>query len=183
MLKVYITDLAAYNKGFLIGEWVTLPIEEIELDLVLNKVLRGGEAICAMEYGYELHEEMFISDYEWEDGIELFEVEEYSNIVELNKNTEPLQGLSIQELKAVRFILDEGITSDVNDAIKELDDVIVYEDTTMVDLAYSILEDCYEVYKLPSIIANHIDYNEVARTLEYESRYTKVNDDIFEYIG
>jgi len=182
MLKVYITDLAAYNKGFLIGEWVNLPMSGDELSSAIAKVLKGGEAICAMEYGYEMHEEWFITDYEWSD-IELFEVEEYMDVYALNKDIKRVEGLSIQELKAIRFLFENAIVTDVNKAIGELDDVIVYEDTTMEDLAYSVLEDCYEIYKLPAIIANHIDYTAVARTFEYEGRYTMLDNDIFEYVS
>lgn len=25
MLKIYLTDLSAYNKGYLFGEWISLP--------------------------------------------------------------------------------------------------------------------------------------------------------------
>jgi hypothetical protein len=32
MLKIYITDLAAYNSGYLRGEFITLPMEEKELE-------------------------------------------------------------------------------------------------------------------------------------------------------
>ena len=36
MLKVYITDLSAYNQGFLIGKWVSLPMamEDLENELL-----------------------------------------------------------------------------------------------------------------------------------------------------
>ena len=30
-MKIYLTDLKAYNSGHLVGEWINLPIEEIEL--------------------------------------------------------------------------------------------------------------------------------------------------------
>ena len=55
MLKIYITDLAAYNKGFLIGEWVSLPTEEKELNFKIASILKQGESVCTIEYEYERH--------------------------------------------------------------------------------------------------------------------------------
>ena len=63
MLKVYITDLAAYNSGYLIGEWVTLPIEREELTNGIQQILQLGCVDCGNS---ETHEEWFITDYDWE---------------------------------------------------------------------------------------------------------------------
>lgn len=49
MLEVYLTDLAAYNKGFLIGEWITLPCEDLEDKL--KKILDQGSCLCFLEEG------------------------------------------------------------------------------------------------------------------------------------
>ncbi len=36
MLNIYITDLAAYNKGFLYGEWIRLPMSDDNLSEAEN---------------------------------------------------------------------------------------------------------------------------------------------------
>lgn len=36
MLEIFITDLCAYNNGFLIGKWITLPLSGNELVLLKN---------------------------------------------------------------------------------------------------------------------------------------------------
>jgi len=184
MLKIYMTDLAAYNKGFLLGEWITLPMNEDKLSEAISKVLRGGEAICTLEYGYEEHEEYFITDWEFEDGLELFEVGEYSSPYTLNKELQLIEDQGNNRLKELSFLLNEGYASDVEDAISKVDDVILYEDQTMNDVAFNLMDEMYGVdYKLPAIIANNIDYDGIAYDLEIGGNYTVIANDVFEYIG
>lgn len=38
MLNIFLTDLAAYNSGELIGKWITLPLTDLELQTVINEV-------------------------------------------------------------------------------------------------------------------------------------------------
>ena len=184
MLNIYITDLAAYNKGFLLGEWISLPMDDDELKQAIEKVLRGGEAICAIEYGYEEHEEYFITDWEFEDGLELFEVGEYSSPYTLNKELQQIEEEGSNRLKELAFLLTEGFAIDVEDALEKLDDVIVHEDQTMNDVAFNLMDELYGVdYKLPAIIANNIDYDGIAYELEIQGNYTVINNDVIEYIG
>jgi len=53
----------------------------------------------------------------------------------------------------------------------------------MEDVAYSLLEECYGVDKLEPIVSNNIDYEGVARDLEYDGAYWEIGSDVFEYIG
>ena len=180
MLKIYLTDLAAYNKGFLFGEWISLPMDDDELSEAINKVLRGGEAICAIEYGYEEHEEWFVTDFEWDD-IDLCEVSEYEDIFKLNKSLQGIVDAEPYKLKAMGFLLSEGIANDIEDAFDKADDVIIYENQSLEDVAYDLMQECYNADALPSIIANHIDYEGIARDLEIEGAYTVIGNDVYEY--
>lgn len=38
MLKIYLTNLGKYNEGYLIGEWVTLPVDDDELEEVKQRI-------------------------------------------------------------------------------------------------------------------------------------------------
>lgn len=181
MLRIYLTDLAAYNKGYLFGEWVSLPCSN--LDETLSKILRAGEAMSYLECGYyEKHEEYFVTDYEWED-VELFEIGEYENIFALNEQLKLIESCSTSELKAIAFLLSEQITSNLEDAITKVDDVIIYENQTMEDVAYDLMQELYNADALPSIIANHIDYDGIARDLEIDGNYRIIGGDIYEYHG
>lgn len=71
MIRIYLTDLAAYNCGALVGKWITLPLTNEQLQIKISEVLSLGE----MAINTKDHEEWFITDYEWED-IDLFTQEE-----------------------------------------------------------------------------------------------------------
>lgn len=178
MLSVFITDLAAYNAGYLIGRWVKLPMHESELKQAIADVFKEGESAC----GSQNHEEYFLSDWEWED-YEFIPVGEYSSVYGLNTDLEVLEFKSDYELKAISFLLREGIASTIDDAIGKVEDVIVHENQSMEDVAYDLLNECYGIDKLPSIISNHIDYESIGRELDMDGRYYEVGNDIYEYCG
>ena len=183
MLKIYLTDLAAYNKGYLYGEWIELPQNQSMLNDKLHKILKDGEALCYMECGYyEKHEEYFITDYKWDD-VEIFEVDEYEHLFELNKRLEELEALEPYDHKAVSFLLSHGIANDIYDAIEKADDVVIHQNYDMSDIAYDFIRDNYNIHDLSPIIANHIDYNGIGRDLEYDGTYYEVGNDIYEYIS
>jgi antirestriction protein len=178
MLKLFITDLSAYNEGYLIGKWIRLPLSNEHIHMAISEVLCEGEAIC----GSQNHEELFTTDWEFEE-IEFFQVEEYDDVYKLNDSIKLLDKLDTSMQKAVAFLLNEGITVDVEDAILRAHDVIIHENQTLEDVAYELLEECYGVYKLPAIIANNIDYEAVARELECDGTYWESGGDVYEYCG
>jgi len=53
----------------------------------------------------------------------------------------------------------------------------------MNDIAYDLMQECYQADKLPSIIANNIDYDGIAKDLELDGNYYQYGSDIIEYIG
>lgn len=174
-MKIYITDLAAYNQGHLIGAWISLPMDEEELNGQINAILEEGASVCN-EYK---HEEAFISDYE----CDYLTIEEYDSIDGLNAIAELVDGLNEYELKAVSFLMDNNLVNDFNEAIEKYEDVIIHEDSSMEDIAYEYVNECYNLEELPSIIANNIEYNSIARELEMDGNYYVVESDIFEYLG
>lgn len=178
MLEVYLTDLQAYNEGNLVGKWVKLPISKFELVQAISEVLSQGEAVC----GSENHEEFFITDYEW-DEYKFHDIDEYENIYELNEQMQLLEFKLDYELKAISFLLSENIAVNIEDAISKVDDVRVYENMNMEDVAYDLMQECYNADTLPSIISNHIDYEGIARDLSYDGCYYELGSDVFEYVG
>jgi len=179
MLKLYITDLSAYNNGFLVGEWITLPLSGKELYLAIQSILSEGEHLCQSNSS---HEEIFITDYEWV-GLELFNVGEYDSVWDVNDDVGKLSELSPLQQKAVAFLLGEQLTYEVDDAIRKADDVTVHENQSLENVAYELLHECYNLDSLPPIIANHIDYEGVARELDYDGTYWEIDNDVFEYCG
>ncbi len=178
MLQVYLTDLAAYNAGSLVGKWVQLPLTGFELSQAISEVLTEGEHAVDGEN----HEEYFITDYEWID-VDLKEIDEYENIYNLNDELKLLVDLDKDKLKAVKFLLDEGITLDIEDAISRAEDVIIHANQSMEDVAVELIESCYDLKDIPSIIANNINYDAIARDLEHDGTYWEISGDVYEYIG
>lgn len=178
MLSIFLTDLQAYNEGHLVGMWVKLPLTKFELAQAISEVLCEGETIS----GSKNHEEYFLTDWEWQ-NYEFHDIGEYEDLYALNDALAEIEFKSDHELKAIAFLLSESLAIDIEDAINKAEDVIVHEGQTMEDIAYDLLQDCYDVDKLPPIIANNISYEDVARELEMDGTYFEVGNDIFEYVG
>jgi hypothetical protein len=165
-MKVFLTDLAAYNNGELVGKWLELPMSEDELQNSIKEVLKDGE-------------EYFITDYE----CDYMRVEEYSNIQELNEIAEQMSELDEDEIKIVNFLMTYGYAGNLDEALENIENVRIYEDMTMEDIAEQYIEECYNLDDMPSIIANNIDYKSIAVDMEIEGNYQKIDSDIYEYIG
>lgn len=174
-MEIYITDLAAYNNGYLIGDWVVLPMDEDDLKTKITEILATGAEAC----GDVEHEEIFITDYE----CDFMEISEYANPFQLNEISEQAETLSNYELRAVKFLLYNYLVKDFNEALEKYEDVIIHEDATMEDLAYDFVNEFYSLDSLPSIIANNIDYEAIGREMEMDGRYYKEDGDIYEYFG
>jgi hypothetical protein len=116
-------------------------------------------------------------------GQSIFNVGEYDSPWDVNDDLGKLSELSSYQQKAVAFLMSEQITYDIDDAIARSDDVIIHGNQTLEDVAYQILQECYDLDKLPPIIANNIDYEGVARELDIECTYWEVVGDVFEYCG
>lgn len=178
MLKIYLTDLSAYNAGSLVGRWIEVPLDEEELSTEVQEILSKGASVVG---GYN-HEEWFITDYEWED-ISLFDIEEYQDIYKLNEQLQLLNDLESYQLKSVSYLLGNGISNDIEDAINKLDDVVIHENQTMKDVAYNFIQEYYDIDSLPFILSSHIDYDALAHDMQIECNYTVQGSDVFEYLN
>ncbi len=149
MISVFITNLAKYTEGELVGQWVTLPLPEEELDKVIEEIL-GDE------------EEYFITDYETELPMD---IEEYTCVYNLNELAEQLDYLNDHDLKKVKAILEWGAYSSLEDVIDNVDNFILYEDIfTEEDLGYYFIYDA-GIYNIPDFMKNYIDYKRLGRDL------------------
>lgn len=90
MLKIYVTNLSKYNEGVLVGEWVSLPCEDIKE--VLDKISNND------------NDELFISDYETD--ISGLKIGEYEDILQLNEIAEEIEEMREDELIAFQAYLE-----------------------------------------------------------------------------
>jgi len=176
-MRVYITDLEAYNNGHLVGAWYQLPMNEDLLAESIENVLQEGKNICGDSH---FHEEYFITDYE----CDYMEIEEYSNLTKLNEIAEAMVSIDDDGVKAINFLIENQFVKDIFKAIESYEeDVRIYEDSSMEDIAYDLIEECYSFENIPDIITNNIDYEKIGRDLAIEGNYYKIDSDIYEYIG
>jgi len=178
MLKIYLTDLSAYNQGFLIGEWVSLPMDGDELKEKVSEILKKGSDECGFN---EEHEEFFITDYEFE-GTQLFKVGEYENLDELNEKCEQLVDLSEDDQKKFSYLIDYvGFSFD--DALERYEDVSIYENTTLEQIAEDFIYETIDMDNIPDIIKNNIDFKGIAYDFEISGEYESIEGDIFYFLN
>ncbi|MDA7817048.1 antirestriction protein ArdA [Sulfurimonas sp.] len=176
-MRIYITDLEAYNNGHLVGSWYQLPMNEDLLAESIENELQRGRDICGDSH---FHEEIFLSDSE----CSYMEIEEYSNLTKLNEIAESMESIDKDGVKAITFLMENHFVKDIFEAIESYEDSVrIYEDSTMEDIAYDLIQECYGLDGIPDIIANNIDYEKIGKDLEIEGSYYKVGSDTYEYIG
>ncbi|WP_152183441.1 antirestriction protein ArdA [Sulfurimonas indica] len=165
-MRVYITDLQAYNEGHLVGRWLELPVSKFELTQALSEVLNEGEVVS----GTDNHEELFITDYEADIAID-----EYDDIYKLNELAEIIDTLREDELLKLKLLSHEGynerevLTQGIDNY-----DVDIYDysnDTSFTDiyelLAYDMVQEGL-FGDVPTYLENYIDYGAIGRDLSYD---------------
>ena len=164
MLKIYLTNLGKYNEGYLIGEWVELPVSDEELEEVKKRIGIN-----------KYYEEWFITDYESDiDGVE---VNEYSNIDTLNELAEKLEELSNDEWKLdiVSACMSEGYSLD--DSIEKIDDCYIWFDCSdMEDVARQYVETCGLLDEIPEHLQNYFDFESFGRDMSFEGQFVFLNN-------
>lgn len=172
-MKIYITDLAAYNAGKLVGEWVSLPMDEDNLHEAISEVLSRGSDICKSR---EEHEEIFITDFE----SEIVTIDEYDDILQLNEVAEQLEWLNEEEIKIIKFLLNYPLANNITEALEEYCNYIIHENMEMKDIAYNVIAQSYDFDSLPSMIVSYIDYESLGKDMKMDGRYYEENGDIYE---
>jgi antirestriction protein len=175
MLKIYISNLASYNSGRLIGEWVDLPCSD--LADAIQAVLLEGQRVCGDALP---HEEFAIFDYEWEDDgmSKAYSVGEYSDPYKLNEVAEELSNLEEFERLQVQFLLYEGYEFEY--AIDNYADVTIYDyrsSTRFKDVYEMLAEDLVDegcFGEIPANLTYYIDYSAIGRDLSMD--YTEFQD-------
>ena len=163
MLRTYIANLGKYNEGFLVGEWVNLPITEEELEEVYERIGISSEPD---ENGC-IYEETAIHDYETDLPIK---VGEWDNVLELSEAIEVFEDLQEWELEVAKAILDAGYCSDILEAVERVNDYTLIEVFDDYDLGYWFYEQgCIEI---PEYLINYFDFEAYGRDISFDGTYT-----------
>lgn len=161
MLNIYLTNLGKYNEGELIGEWVSLPIGEEELNEVLDRIGISEEPDENGNY----YEECFITDFENDFG---YSVYEYESIEELNEIAKDFESRLSAGATAdiVKALIEEGGYS-IWEALNAADDCIIHADCW--DLAGVAEKFYYEtglINDVPEELRTYIDWEAVGRDMD-----------------
>lgn len=164
-MRIYISNLGAYNRGHLVGRWVDLPIDEDDLREIIKDVLNGEEAIKSRDFIWYEDEEIAIHDYELP-----FEISEYSNIFELNELAEDLEEIE-EDSDIVEVIADEllgnGYDKDtLIDVLLNREYYIVYNVVTDYELGLETYRQCQDLLPFPAEI---IDKYNIESFIDFES--------------
>ena len=157
MLQIYLTNLGKYNEGYLIGEWVKLPVDDEELEEVKKRIGIN-----------KFYEEWFITDYETDiDGLE---VNEYSNITKLNEIAEKLEDMEDYAIDIISACLSEGYSFD--DAIERIDDCYIWFNCSdMEDVAREYCETCGLLDAMPEDLQPYFDFAAFGRDMSFEGHF------------
>ncbi|WP_432775644.1 antirestriction protein ArdA [Brevibacillus gelatini] len=149
-VKIYVANLAKYNEGKLIGEWLTLPLSSEELEKRLKQIL--GE-----------DEEYAIHDYEAP-----FSINEYDNVFMINKAADVLTRYDRRVVIALCECVDN-----VEEVVRLLEsgDYSAYFDVdNLCDVAAEMVDEgCFG--SVPSSLSYYIDYEKIARDLKMDGWY------------
>ena len=110
IVKVFVSNLAKYNDGELTGKWTTLPVDDVNKD-ILDKLELGGNS----HDGY--NHDWFISDYEAP-----FKINEYDDLYDLNELAEALE--SYDTIEDVYNAIDDKESIYLPELFDDLDELI-----------------------------------------------------------
>ena len=159
-LRGFITNLGKYNEGELIGEWIEFPIDEDDLEEVLEKIGIDGEN----------YEEYFFTDYET-DIIPKLDISEYENIDNLNEFGELLQNIESYQEDLVNAIVYEYSDFDyILELLQNIDDQELIDVDNDEDLGYYIIDNIYGGVE-------QLDRNTLERYFDYEGYGADVAND------
>ena len=153
-INIYVANLDEYVKGNLVGDWVSLPIEEDAFKDFLKTI--GNP------------EEIAIHDFEDNLGLDGLKIGEYMSIEELNELAERIANIHIDDIYIVNALYEA--LEDFEQALHyyKYDNYVAYGDMTLEEIAKEHIEECYDI---PAGLENYIDYKAVARDMSYDSYY------------
>ncbi|HBF6293791.1 TPA: antirestriction protein ArdA [Clostridioides difficile] len=173
MLNIYITNLGKYNEGELIGEWAELPVNEEELQEILNRIGINEE-----------YEEYFITDFEtYMKGLE---IEEYSNIKQLNELAKKIEKLDMTDFGQLEALLegdyielDTILENDISDLLENHDFTLLDGENPSkeIELAYNSIENLGGIDNLDiETLKKYFNYKEYGECLIANGAYIASNN-------
>lgn len=157
---IYLTNLGRYNEGYLMGEWVKLPIPKDKLQDVLTRIGINQQ-----------YEEYFITDYET--LLSNLHISEYASIQELNELAEKIDGLADYDYEKLAAVLECESNMSIADVLEIIDDLDSFDLLAEVDTDEAVGEYYAEVgcifHNIPDSIQRYFDFESYGRDIRLES--------------
>lgn len=152
-VNIWIGNLGAYNRGALVGEWISLPIDPEELSKRIKKILGPYD------------EEYFIADYEAD-----FKIEEYSNPHRINEIAEEIQMVN----KDALYMILEYFYSDIEEAIEIAtrgNYMILHDIGSMRELAEVLVEEYDYIGQVPDRLRSYLDWEAIINSIDTDTQW------------
>lgn len=160
-VKVWVGNLGKYNEGNLVGRWIELPIDEDDLEKVLESIGIDNE-----EY-----EEIFIADYDL--PFDSQELGEYTSIERLNEIAERYEDLSEYEKEVFNEISSDFNLDEAFDIVEDGDYMIYSDCDDMGDVAMQYVEETGLLDNVPGDLVDYFDYQSYGRDMENNGYYIR----------
>ena len=162
MLNLFVNTWGNYNEnGADGGQWITLPMEEEELQEVLEHI---AAAMGDNDPEWAIH------DYEWESDVELGDVNEMDSISEWNDRCQEAYDLEEWEAEEIAAAMDAfGYTFPEALERQQRGSFTLYAGMDLEEVAEELINECYD---LPEFALRYFDYEAFARDLSYDG-YTE----------
>ena len=98
-------------------------------------------------------------------------IDEYDSLTKLNEIAHKMDSLEMQERTAVKLMLENYIVNSIDEAIKNIDNMICIGEDNMENVAYSYLEESGALQGMAKSLQGYFDYEALGRDMEINSSY------------
>lgn len=157
MIRVYVGNLGAYNRDFMIGKWIELPMEDEDLRKSISSILSPVD------------EEYAIFDSE----CDFFKISEYDDIFKINEKAQLLEDLKEYELKELKAI-SEYIPNfnEALDILKSQNYTYIADVSNEKELGEYVVSNGLFGISIPEALSNYIDYESIGRDWANDYNFT-----------
>jgi len=162
-MQVYISDIQAQEEGRDYGKWLQLPLSSDELLKEKNSILAVGEYLNNSKN----HQKIAITDidgfpFEYYDGISL---------ETLNDTARKLSKLTIENITAIKLILQNSIVDNIEAALELQSNMICTTENDMENVAKNHIKQGYDLKSMMGKMSKYFDYKALAQDLENGGEY------------
>lgn len=176
----YITNLGKYNEGSLVGEWISFPISDGDLQAVLQRIGIGSTDAFGSPY-----EEFFFTDWELPEGLDWQVLGETPDIETVNAIAEAYQNPSYPE-DVVSAVISH-YSYDIEEALMKLRDgdfmyyPDVYDAKSLGEYSVNNIDNGVE-YLTPETLQNYFDFEAYGRDIEISGSVEYIDSGAIEFL-